>query len=1191
MEAFDGQTVGKTGHTFRVYELRRMFFRRDKGTFDQPNNHFLSCILLLFSNDLIRKSIKRASQVKEEPCSNRSQSVLMHLGQLFECFSAGRFDVPQLHELYMLLIENKDFQTFYSPNKMKEYMLSFLQVIDCEVKLPICDRITEVVCAGKDNQGRSLSQSVIVSEYFMSQFNSQRCEKCQLTVENQQTHQSIGVKSWKTTLKDLRTKLLGQKGSSLFGLKAVLAKREPVKLEQLLSEFVRREVRGHASSECPLCRSEVVINPISRKVLLPNNLLFEFPDCMIDSGVELQTEVELITEDRGENHKSKWKLSFLETEEEDSVYKNTYLMKKGGWFKVGCEAACAVSEEFIKSLKDMSKVRLLGFRKCSTGTMQKSSCTGSSAISIPLPVMFRYSVYGEPIRGYLQSLFCDHCQLNPSLFELNFADKQCLDSSIRTATALKDKLSVVISKKEFADMLYKESLLEAYLFDFQKLRSSTVCERCCDIHRRKMMLDVALTSIKVQCMENQKTIDSNLVIRNHDFFSSVFENRISCAYGLRSDQVAMERDGSEGQSVCEQEGVKLRDSVAVLLNSDSLKEFAGRKMNLVGQFERLILETIRKSCDSSCVSTEEVCVENYKAIGAVLESVIDMVECLNNNWGSIVPLSQMKVDRKLIDSAFKELVFAERERPKECLSTPFVSCVSRKTSKSRQSKTNGQMTMEGCASTDENAKQRNVSNAFKKYYSANSDYKKIDKEESGCWQNSLKSPRNPKLSKGDKLIMKKRPPVIQIDSDCSQNDPLTSPATINSIWKAIEIPELKRFKETNEMHMQINHDQPSSESSSEKDSGVHTPNSNKQIVSKHIHNCLISDENISEDGVREATPVNPNVMQFFEDSFQILKEGGVVNDPQENLYRPGVIHKNRKSTFWNPKNNTIVSQFSKSEISSFYKSLPESIPSPAESADPFKFQIRKLKTKIKRMLTQNLKLMVANCTDRIRFERVNKVEKLSMKNSGKFMLVLNKSKTEGTKEVPIINLASPIQGIAGRSNCRRGLAGHKAASECVENKPLQEKCCQEGGNIDEIDSYKKEEMANKENEMNEAPKVEVQLSSFLKEINSFSSVATTQPEQTKVRFEIEESLMDDEPLGTKRFEPFVFMKEQCRIGNSPCTKKDSRIIANSENDSLNTLKAKKATNLQERKNKDLQISEKKKIPKKTGKENIKKSFK
>ena len=933
------------------------------------------------------------------------------LGDLFKYFSVKKYENPVVEKLYIKLLENKCFKTFYAENKMVEYLESFLQIIDVELKLPIFDKLTEFSHKVENTTNAQIETKMFSNSFISSEFQtvlsySQYCQSCNLNFEKTREINRIKIDNIEGSLVHLEKESSDKGGFGFQRIKSMFSKNSIIPLEKVLSFHLKKTQTEKDTRICTFCNQKCNSESFSKsKVSVPQNLFFELPFNFEQTKLKIEHQIQLKTNEEDEENTSEWFLSFVLINQKGSNFKSAYVKQKKEWIKITYNETKNATTEFQSIFDAEIEISMIGYTKTNILKTDKFILkeTKKDCITVPFPIIYRHQMYNEKIDKYLQNIYCEHFNLKPALFSVDCLDKSKMINNLKTATSLYQNMGVSISKKEFMKILEKENLFDSYLLNYDKMKTDEICAKCCDKSQTNTMIGTLISSIKVKFMENKNHITPSFIRENKEFFELVFNNKLS---KLINQSLTHEKT-NKNLGDCNNENLNKAFSV---LFDQNLKKIEKTDVCLIGDFEKTILELLMFKTETKEESiVDENWMKNLEKCCQCLDSILQLSESENGNKLQIAPIliSEMKENQKIIENLTQKLenkIIEDQCCSSVKLSHDFYS-------EKNKVNSNGQFCDENDTKIEVFRKRKQQQGIARKYHSANSDKKQSEKIAKETNSNFVVTHRN---GNHNKPYMKKYGfPVIQIDDDCSSFDPMTSPANISSIWNGIEIQEVFNIhKRTSNINQKMKQNTPKKLKNEKTECRLMvTPIAINKYTLKNSAGESFCEEKPSEKSKRKDTPINYNQFHFFDDPFRVLKVNGLSMEGIEPQFKPGFIQNNQRSKFYQPQNNSIISDVSRSEISSFHRSVFENIIIKTEVKQIKQKISKKKELKIKEVSSANLKELFHQSLGILKTERKMRVEQKSIQNQANcFLLIIKKENVVLPKKPTIINLAiNPLE--------------------------------------------------------------------------------------------------------------------------------------------------------------------------------------
>jgi hypothetical protein len=1009
-------------HALALFEFRKKLFGGEAHSLF-PNSFLVSCLCLLFTDAIVRECLIKVADI-EGLRSLASFNVLETLvGRFFKDLNERVIDPKLVEMIYRELIQFASFRGSYSPHGFAEFWETFVAAMDeafdheyLKTLVPKVERKynkSETACRASNHK-----LGLIASQFGCYKFGRAKCEDCEVVAERSCPR---GI-----TCRVRGDRLSADKPNRFLSM----FKRKPqVSVSALVSQALEEFKADPLPLECSLCSASLGGKGGSHQtVALPSNLLV----CQDETSVE-----RVIT--FGPTVACPQKAN-------DDVCHLAFVMMRSGthpgdvyyrvgecWFQVH-ESRVTPCFNFDRLFSHMSPdVAFASYRMYhgpEIALHTKISPFHSSYVCLPIPIVRRLESHPDLLGLYLSALFCDHFHLRPYNFVLNYSSAEALERSKEAALCTYETLCVRQSKDQFFAALYKQNLLEKYAANINMMAANRICDKCCQAEKKRLVLDTLQVSLKLKVLERKKSLGSGFLKENREMISLTFSDDFARQVGenLRTysartqdkENCVMNLSASFGASKA-----SALNPVDVILGKkyDRMEISFGPVMtkfdSLVGQFEKTLMESLLPHDD---LLSRGESVQSPIDVAAVLPTLKAAVSIASSP--AMAPVTDVVMVKQAtieLQSAVKQTVEYFQPQPLSEFDDPMPMGRVFPVSPIHRGPIHPQITVQPIDFIHQ--QQRNESlfqrkrpcNSGNKKHSSATDTQKCTQKKCGESMFEFK-PKTQDFDKSDAVSA--HDPIAPIKSDesgVSQPDILiVSPDRMESYLSRIDMSEFEPAPLAGPMTQRKMSKTPVSKRSIWQSAGQKdvlnsrankTPTKVDWNTPQHNDYTFIIDP---ASGRKEDTPALVNNVHFFSgsDPFSILREEGILQDEADYQCKPGYLKSNQKSKFVNPHNNSILTDISRSECSSYQRSMISYLTMRLENETHPKKSTHHFQKAMMQVASRNLKLVVRRSLEVMNFERAVRLTHNVVKTSPVgFMLTIRKDKEAAPAPPKVINLA------------------------------------------------------------------------------------------------------------------------------------------------------------------------------------------
>lgn len=523
-----------------VFNFRKFFFPdlNLSQTMAFPNIYFVTGLILLYKNDLIRKIFKRIYKTSQQLNDFDSpkpvfSSLGILLGNLFHKFEEKIFESTIIYRIYEEMIQTQTFYPFYSDKKMNEYLHSFLDTVGKKTSMPFLEELLQKRPTSKEKSELPEFEKVSLIQAEFSCINriEKECSYCEMSSEQKNAISVIQLNKSCAFSESLK-KTERQKQSTLSSIKSMFNSKKSQKISAEINFWIKKLQNNSFSTECQVCGKKDLKQSENFHINLPRNLLISVDQLKDRSLYQIE---DILTLDENQKFKSKtekkceksindYKISFFILHSEKTVDHCIYFKTKNTWYKFSGHSMIKMPYEqsYFSSL--MTKASFLEYTKCyenvqTVKTSLKNDQTSilKNWISVPYPIMCRKYLYGEKIGDYLNELFCPHSLLRQFQLKLHqFESSKYLFSP---------EFNVQISPKAFLEIIYEEGLLEKYFSCISPDKINQSCTECFKTERKEFLEETLRMSLKTKFLEQKKHFSIEFLKTNKLFLQSLFQSK------------------------------------------------------------------------------------------------------------------------------------------------------------------------------------------------------------------------------------------------------------------------------------------------------------------------------------------------------------------------------------------------------------------------------------------------------------------------------------------------------------------------------------------------------------------------------------------------------------------------------------------------------------------------------------------
>lgn len=982
-----------------------------------PNSYLTAALALLYTDSLTRECLLRMSRAPNN--AELFGKAERAIGSFFDCFATEKCSKDAVLEVHEALLPHSAFKPYYGQNKLQKYVESLLETLDSLLGQSYLGK-----CLPKDGDhlvgtGRNsfFKIGLIASRFATHCFQTKVCLNC--NVNNEKHVQKVVNVIEKTSLQPENSKSVVAKFASLFKHKDIVE----------IEEFMAKQSSTPIDICCQVCNGSLAQNStIAPQQSFPEVTMFAVDNShrqlLLKDKVMLPFGSEASVAD----------LSFVCLDNRGDS-QSVYCRVTKDWLCIKSHSVLQMScSEFNKVLSRNGKsVIFAAYRRSvaqEASPSPKISAFLASSIKLPLSVCCFLKEQPKQLSFALSQLFCDHFKFKPAAFNLDYTSSDQLSKSAELALREYEILSETVAHNTFMEALYKSNLLSKYGCHFDQMANLQVCETCMRKERKRTFIDGLQLSLKLKIIENKTKFGSAFIKNNKEMVELTFSNDFAKRVG---DNVKRTGNllGIKEKENCDLnndfdvlvDGFKLTDSHPegdMKLSNFTFKGKTNRFETLIGPFEDALIKSI---ASKSQISGE---IDMNGALPKLKAAMNAALNVTTSGFAGVEGCKQLQADIQQIATQTSQFV------PKQSLQVPV-----------KNNYCDSPILRLNCPLSPTDAKfvcpqiiTQKVDFVHKQQH-AESLFKRKPVNRSGDKKHcsAVNQAKNSKFP-GKKLMLdfgfenqdfefwdnesgKQLLLAPSVTSSDHNYDIKVSPGQIDSVFDKIEMSEFNQQRRIKPCLRKGSSKTPvlkrtiwPAVSSSE------SPNVNADFCSSLQSRNKISnfnDERADNESAsqRADTPAVQAHVHFFEEPISVR------NDQEEAdiSYRLGCIKTNKKSKFVNPQNNSILTDISRSEISSVHRSIYEILTMKLEAEAGAKKSTNQFHRAIVKTASRNLKTLVRQCGERLAFEcKVRMQHNIVKPAPVAFMLTIKKDKENVQPAPKVINLAKNEL-----SNQKRGL--------------------------------------------------------------------------------------------------------------------------------------------------------------------------
>lgn len=997
---------------FPVFEFRKWLLSEKKPC-QLPNNYLKVSLSLLYADCLTRECFLR---MKDAPKNNqlfgRAQ---IKIGEYFECLATKMSSNDVVLEVHEALLDCPQFKPFYGKNKLQNYMESLFSALDSLVNQSYLAK-----CMPKDGDqfvGQSRNNlfkiGLIAGRFGTHRFQSNICLNCNIKNEKQVQNTINAI--------ELKSDQQKNKNSVVSKLTNFFKRKNFVQIE----DFVANKAPKPIQINCQICNETLANSLITEhQQSNPETTIFAIDDSRqqlaLKDKIQLQFESETITKC----------ISFVYLTNEGSA-QSIYVKVTEYWICITNNSVLRLScDEFNEVLSNNShSVSLVAYSKLVEPNMiLGNGMTADIQGSIKLPLSICVLLQ-EPkkLSFSLSQLFCDHFELKPAAFKLDYSSSFQLHKTAKLALIEYGIFAQIISKQQFFTILSNSNLLSKYGCHFDEMANAQICQTCMKKERKRTFIDGLQLSLKLKIIENKTKCGAAFVKNNKEMveltFSNDFAKRVCDNIKRTGNLLGISQ--KESNEFNNDFNVQTDDSKLVesgiesnmRISNFTFKGSNSRLETLIGPFE----ESLIKSITSKTQSNDEIDMNDTLP---KLRAAMNVALNVSSSDFTTVGCKQLQADIQEVVTQTTHFV------PRQSLQVPLnnnlcdsplpkFNCLVSPTDVKFLCP---QITIQP---VDYLHKQQHADSFFKR--------KPVNRSGDKKHCSAINETKNSNFI-GKKLELnfghdnneiefldiesaERMFPSLSVASGGHNDRMRTSPDQTNSLLDRIEITEFNKPQITKSCMRKRSSKTPVHKRTIWPTSNpLNSPNVSAELIANSQSKSNIShfnDERIENGSQRADTPAVPAHVHFFEDPSSVKND----HEDADSSYRLGCIRTNKKSKFVNPQNNSILTDISRSEISSMHRSIYEIITMRLEAEADAKKSTNQFHQMIVETASNNLKKVVRQCVERLNFECKVRLQHNIVKPAPvTFMLTIKKDKENVQPAPKVINLAKNEL-----SNQKRGL--------------------------------------------------------------------------------------------------------------------------------------------------------------------------